>query len=79
MPDLPKDARVLALYPNTTTFYKAEVVTDWTFQRVKKEKTDKDPSADGKENLVRLKFDGEEEAEREMSVERRYVLPRSGG
>ena len=44
-----------------------------------KEKTDKDPSADGKENLVRLKFDGEEEAEREMSVERRYVLPRSGG
>ena len=79
LPDLPRDARVLALYPNTTTFYKAEVVTDWTVQRVKKEKTEKDPSADGKENLVRLKFDGEEEAEREMSVERRYVLPRSGG
>jgi len=26
-------------------------------------------------SLVRLRFEGEEEAEREMSVERRYVLP----
>jgi SAGA-associated factor 29 len=27
------------------------------------------------ENLVRLRFEGEDEADREMSVERRYVLP----
>ena len=26
-------------------------------------------------NLVRLRFEGEDEADREMSVERRYVLP----
>ena len=64
---------MLALYPNTTTFYKAEVVANWVAERVKKEKDDKDASADG--NLVRLRFEGEDEADREMSVERRYVLP----
>jgi|TARA_R110002003_G_scaffold138_9_gene12714 SAGA-associated factor 29 len=30
---------------------------------------------EGVENLVRLRFEGEDEADREMSVERRYVLP----
>ncbi|KAJ8107341.1 hypothetical protein OPT61_g8934 [Boeremia exigua] len=75
LPDLPKKRVVLALYPNTTTFYKAEVVANWVAERVKKEKDDKDASSDGKENLVRLRFEGEDEADREMSVERRYVLP----
>ncbi|KAJ4321931.1 hypothetical protein N0V94_002643 [Neodidymelliopsis sp. IMI 364377] len=74
LPDLPKKRGVLALYPGTTTFYKAEVVANWVAERVKKEKDDKDASADGKENLVRLRFEGEDEADREMSVERRYVL-----
>jgi SAGA-associated factor 29 len=40
---------------------------------VKKEKDD--AGTDVKENLVRLRFEGEDEADREMSVERRYVLP----
>lgn len=75
LPDLPKKRWVLALYPATTTFYRAEVVASWVAERVKKEKDDKDASADGKDNLVRLRFEGEDEADREMSVERRYVLP----
>ncbi|KAF2621798.1 hypothetical protein BU25DRAFT_415809 [Macroventuria anomochaeta] len=75
LPDLPKKRGVLALYPSTTTFYKAEVVANWVAERVKKEKDDKDASTDGKDNLVRLRFEGEDEADREMSVERRYVLP----
>ncbi|KAJ4341751.1 hypothetical protein N0V95_007143 [Ascochyta clinopodiicola] len=75
LPDLPKKRGVLALYPGTTTFYKAEVVANWVAERVKKEKDDKEASTDGKENLVRLRFEGEDEADREMSVERRYVLP----
>lgn len=65
----------MALYPGTTTFYKAEVVASWVAERVKKEKDDKDANVDVKENLVRLRFEGEDEADREMSVERRYVLP----
>lgn len=75
LPDLPKKRGVLALYPGTTTFYKAEVVANWVAEKVKKEKDDKDSNTDGKENLVRLRFEGEDEADREMSVERRYVLP----
>jgi len=65
LPDLKTGKQVLALYPGTTTFYKAEVVAQWT-------------TKDGKEseaNFVRLRFEGEDEADREMSVERRYVLP----
>lgn len=62
---------MLALYPGTTTFYKAEVVAGW---RVSDGKVKKEEGA-GEENLVRLRFEGEDEADREMSVERRYVLP----
>jgi len=47
---------VLALYPNTTTFYKAEIVKCV-------------------DQIVRLRFEGEESAEVETEVERRYVLP----
>ncbi|KAL5119658.1 hypothetical protein ACEQ8H_002504 [Pleosporales sp. CAS-2024a] len=69
LPDLNKGKNVLALYPGTTTFYKAEVVAGWRVSdgRVKSE--------EGVGNLVRLRFEGEDEADREMSVERRYVLP----
>ncbi|KAF1951175.1 hypothetical protein CC80DRAFT_481414 [Byssothecium circinans] len=64
LPDLPKHKNVLALYPGTTTFYKAEVVVAW-----------KGSGAGASGNAVRLRFEGEDEADREMSVERRYVLP----
>lgn len=63
---------MLALYPGTTTFYKAEVVAGW---RVSDWNVKKEGEADVVENLVRLRFEGEDEADREMSVERRYVLP----
>ncbi|KAF2024612.1 hypothetical protein EK21DRAFT_78341 [Setomelanomma holmii] len=71
LPDLGKGKNVLALYPGTTTFYKAEVVAGWRVSdgKVKREE------GEGVENLVRLRFEGEDEADREMSVERRYVLP----
>jgi SAGA-associated factor 29 len=69
LPDLNKGKNVLALYPGTTTFYKAEVVAGW------KVSDGKVKSEEGVENLVRLRFEGEDEADREMSVERRYVLP----
>lgn len=49
--------KVLARYPETTTFYPAVVVGT---------------KKDGK---VRLKFDGEEEVNKETEVERRLVLP----
>jgi SAGA-associated factor 29 len=71
LPDLNKGKNVLALYPGTTTFYKAEVVAGW---RVSDGKVKKEEDG-GEENLVRLRFEGEDEADREMSVERRYVLP----
>lgn len=70
LPDLKIGRQVLALYPGTTTFYKAEVVAAWSGK--------KDAEEDGKEmseKLVRLRFEGEDEADREMSVERRFVLP----
>ncbi|KAF2658634.1 hypothetical protein K491DRAFT_689937 [Lophiostoma macrostomum CBS 122681] len=70
LPDLKTGRQVLALYPGTTTFYKAEVVAPWTAK-----KTIKEEGKDEAENLVRLRFEGEDEADREMSVERRYVLP----
>jgi len=54
---------VLAKYPETTTFYKAEVVLP--------KKDGPLPTPDG---YVRLRFEGEEELDREMEVERRYVL-----
>jgi len=69
---------VLALYPGTTTFYKAEVVKGWInahkdgVAKVKKEGED---VVEEVKNFVRLRFEGEDEADREMSVERRYVLP----
>jgi len=67
LPELHRGQRVLAIYPDTTTFYKAEV----TKGRVGQE------GGEGK-GWVRLRFEGEEEAEREMTVERRYVLVDSG-
>lgn len=70
---------VLALYPGTTTFYKAEVVKGWVNlygkDGVAKVKEEGDDSPDEDKNFVRLRFEGEDEADREMSVERRYVLP----
>lgn len=53
----PYGTKVLARYPETTTFYPAAVV------------------GAKKDGTVRLKFDGEEEVNKETEVERRLVLP----
>lgn len=57
LPDLPPKKAVLALYPQTTTFYKAEVV-----------------KCELERQIVRLRFEGEEDQNMETEVERRYVL-----
>lgn len=59
--DLHKTKSVLAQYPDTTTFYKAEVIEDWRAKDLNKEKGE----------MVRLNFQ-DDEAPRE--VERRFVL-----
>jgi SAGA-associated factor 29 len=64
LPDLKPKTNVLALYPGTTTFYKAEVVVG------KKKEGDGGPPL----GYVRLRFEGEDEAEPDKDVERRYVL-----
>ena len=56
--DLPKGKNVLAQYPDTTTFYKAEVSEAWR-------------GGDKGEGLVRLNFQDDEQA---REVERRFVL-----
>ncbi|KAK6201630.1 SGF29 tudor-like domain-containing protein [Scheffersomyces amazonensis] len=53
----PYGTKVLARYPETTTFYPAVVV------------------GNRKDGSVRLKFDGEEEVNKETEVERRLVVP----
>lgn len=53
----PYGTKVLARYPETTTFYPGVVV------------------GHKKDGTVRLKFDGEEEVNKETEVERRLVLP----
>ncbi|KAL1297357.1 hypothetical protein AAFC00_004898 [Neodothiora populina] len=66
--DLPKGRGVLAQYPDTTTFYKAEVSAHW---RAK----DLNESKDGcRGQYVRLRFEGEQEEGIWQEVERRFVL-----
>ncbi|KAK8209617.1 SGF29 tudor-like domain-containing protein [Phyllosticta capitalensis] len=74
--ELPPRRTVLAVYPFTTTFYKAEVVASRPGKGLKKD--GKDIGADLKEGYVRLRFEGEDEADTEKDVERRYVLPEPG-
>jgi SAGA-associated factor 29 len=57
--DYPKGKGVLARYPDTTTFYRAEVV-----------------GMNGR--MVNLKFEGEEDAQVTMEVDRRFVLDHRG-
>lgn len=57
--DLPRGKQVLALYPQTTTFYKAELVAM-------------------RKDHCRLRFEGEDEKDKEQDVERRYVLDVAG-
>jgi SAGA-associated factor 29 len=57
--DYPKGKAVLARYPDTTTFYRAEVV-----------------GMNG--SMVNLKFEGEEDAQVTMEVDRRFVLDHRG-
>jgi SAGA-associated factor 29 len=54
LPSFPPGTQVLARYPDTTTFYRAEVVGS-------------------KKDVYRLRFEGEED-DKEMDVDRRYVL-----
>lgn len=73
LPSLEPKKNVLALYPGTTTFYKAEVVDGWKSGGngiVKKEGEEKT-----KADFVTLRFEGEDEVDMVNSVERRYVLP----
>ncbi|KAF4555953.1 SAGA-associated factor 29-like protein [Elsinoe fawcettii] len=65
LPDLAKGRNVLAQYPDTTTFYKAEVSTPWRAKDLSGEKG----------TYVRLRFEGEMEEAKEMEVERRFVVP----
>ncbi|KAJ4305649.1 hypothetical protein N0V90_001180 [Kalmusia sp. IMI 367209] len=75
LPSLIPKQNVLALYPGTTTFYKAEVVSGWKSGGanggIKKEGGDEK----GKEFFVTLRFEGEDEVDMVNSVERRFVLP----
>lgn len=66
--DLKPKCNVLALYPGTTTFYKAEVVLG------KKKEGEGPPPG-----FLRLRFEGEDEADRFEDVERRYVLSEWAG
>ena len=59
--ELVKGKGVMAMYPDTTTFYKAEVSETW-----------KGEGKNGEHILVKLKFEGDDEVARE--VERRFVL-----
>ncbi|QIW95951.1 hypothetical protein AMS68_001469 [Peltaster fructicola] len=59
--DLPKGKQVLALYPDTTTFYRGEVTAPWK-------------AKDGTDS-VQVKFEGEQENIESQPVERKYVLP----
>lgn len=61
LPDLVKGKAVLALYPETTTFYRGEVSAPWK-------------SKDGTES-VQVKFEGEMDNVESQVVERRFVLP----
>ena len=54
LPSFAVGRQVLARYPDTTTFYRAEVMG-------------------AKKDVYRLKFEGEED-DKEMDVDRRYVL-----
>ncbi|KAF2140504.1 uncharacterized protein K452DRAFT_273086 [Aplosporella prunicola CBS 121167] len=77
--ELPLRKHVLALYPSTTTFYKAEVVSSRAGKGVKKDGKEVGGAlGELRDGFVRLRFEGEDEADREMDVERRYVLPESG-
>lgn len=57
VPSYPPGTKVLARYPETTTFYPAIV------------------TGTKRDGVCRLKFDGEEEVDKEMEVARRLVLP----
>jgi SAGA-associated factor 29 len=81
LPSLEVKKNVLAVYPGTTTFYKAEVVDGWKSggngsvkgDGIKKEGGGEEKP--GKEAYVTLRFEGEDEVDMVNSVERRYVLP----
>ncbi|KAI9710186.1 MAG: SAGA HAT/Core module component [Chrysothrix sp. TS-e1954] len=59
LPDLPKGRQVLAKYPDTTTFYKAELI---------------ELIATKKDKKCTLRFEGEEDPDNFVDVDRRYVL-----
>lgn len=60
LPDVGKGRQVLALYPETTTFYRGEVSANWR--------------AKEGEQAVRVRFEGELDNVESQLVERRFVL-----
>lgn len=60
LPDVSKGRQVLALYPETTTFYRGEVSAPW--------------KAKEGEQAVRVRFEGELDNVESQLVERRFVL-----
>ena len=62
LPDLAKGRSVLAQYPDTTTFYKAEVFEPWKGVKL---------TADAEPALVKLNFQDDEQS---REVERKFVL-----
>lgn len=62
LPDLAKGRNVLAEYPDTTTFYKAEVFEAWKGVKA---------ASDAEPAMVRLNFQDDEQS---REVERRFVL-----
>lgn len=57
VPNYPSATKVLARYPETTTFYPAMVIST------------------KRDGVCKLRFDGEEEVDKETEVSRRLVLP----
>lgn len=57
IPNYPNSTKVLARYPETTTFYPAIVI------------------GSKRDGTCKLRFDGEEEVDKETEVDRRLVLP----
>ncbi|GAB7366534.1 hypothetical protein MBLNU230_g8522t1 [Neophaeotheca triangularis] len=71
--DLAKGRQVLAQYPDTTTFYRAEVSVGWSSGVLEAAAGGEGEGEEGRKGLVRLRFEGETE-DILSEVERRFVL-----
>jgi SAGA-associated factor 29 len=77
LPGLPPGTMVLARYPETTTFYKAEVITTKVLlppRPIVLGRLNGAFCAWQRDGTCKLRFEGEEEIGKETDVERRLVL-----